>query len=304
MAVISFKEQHQQRRSTYRDGKWTHQRQWQAECDDPDDGTVVAAAAAPPPGAVHPKDGSARLTGLEVTPTNSSERIFTVLAEYSSTGLIGLPANPLDRPPTIVYGSTDATEEYFLDRSTPDPKPVTNSAGDHPESFRERDTGELVLTITTNEETFNPLEMDEIKNTTNKDIVSIDGIEYAPGTLKLSPPTAKKVTEKVEGEGGTFENFTYYEVTWVLKARKDGWDDKLIDVGLNELVPNSDPTKPAKLRPIVDSTNLPVKKPWPLDGHGRKLATPDATPATLTFKPYGKGDWGTYKAFKAESWAA
>jgi DNA-directed RNA polymerase specialized sigma24 family protein len=128
------------------------------------------------------------LTGLEATPHEGSDRIFLVQAEYT-TLVFGLPPNPLDRAPEISYGNTDATEDYFLDHSKPDPKPVVNSAGDTFESNLSRETGETVLTITVNEATFSPVYFDHFKHTVNENAVTIDGTTYAAGTLKLSPPT-------------------------------------------------------------------------------------------------------------------
>jgi hypothetical protein len=45
MAVVSVREQHQRRRSGWRDGKETHTRVWIVITDDPTDGPRVAMAA-------------------------------------------------------------------------------------------------------------------------------------------------------------------------------------------------------------------------------------------------------------------
>jgi hypothetical protein len=304
MAVSNVHERFQARRSSYRDGKMVHTRKWIVTCDDIQDGTAVALTGVPGPGARHNKDTTAILTGLEASPHENNDKIFLVQGEYT-TLVFGLPADPLKRKPTISYGSTEFTTPYFLDKSKPDPKPVVNSSGDSFESFLEHEDGELTLTITVNEATFSPVAMDDFKHTKNLNAVTIDGTVYAAGTLKLSPPTATKVTESVEGAGGTVEDFVYYSVTYVLKAKKDGWDDVVNDVGLSEFIPDpSDPKKPGKLRPIVDATKLPIKKPWPLDGTGKKKTNPGDTPATLTFVPYAPVDWSALKPFLPTTWAA
>jgi len=117
------------------------------------------------------------------------------------------------------YQDEVGTEAYFTDYSTPDPKRVTNSAGDPFETFQERETGDTILTIVVNEATFSPIVTDQYKFTTNQQIVTIDGTSYAPGTLRLTLPTAQKVTEQVEGTGGTSESFTYYKVTYTVPRR-------------------------------------------------------------------------------------
>ena len=302
MAVISVKERHQDRRSSYRDGKLTHQRSWLVVCDSPTDGTAVAIGAVPSPGTIHPQDYSARLTGIDADPHGDSDRHFLVKGEYTGTGQIGLPPNPLDRPPEISFSYTDATEAYFTDYSTPDPKRTVNSAGDPFETYLERETGELVINITTNEETFNVVDMDELKHTTNETPVVIDGVTFAEGTLKLSPPSAQRIIENVEGEGGTVQRFVFYRVSWQLKARKAGWKDKVLDVGTNELIPDVDITRPPKLKPIVDGASLPVKRPWPLEA-GRKKPSPTDKPAELEFVPYKPASW-TWRWTTAQAWAA
>jgi hypothetical protein len=302
MAVVSVKERHQDRRSSWDGTKWTHLRTWLVKTDDPQDGTVVAVNAVPGPGSTHNKDGNARLTRLDADPHDSSDVHFLVRTEYTSTGLIAIPADPLKRVPEIAYGYTDGDEPYFLDKSTP-PKLVTTSAGDPFESYLTRETGELTISLTVNEPEFNPIAMDDLKHTTNVSDVTIDGRAYAAGTLKLTPQGARKIMERIE-QDGSVRDTTYYAVGYLLKARKAGWHDKPLDIGLNELIPDANPAKPKKLKPIVDAAQLPVKKGWPLDGAGRKKVNPTDQPAELEFKPYGAVDWANLKFAKAETWQA
>lgn len=307
MAVVKTKERFQARRSTYRDGKMVHLREFLVYTNDIADGTVVAITALPQPGNHHLVDDAATVTGIEVAPHENNDKIFLGQIEYTST-TFGVIQDPLKRPPDISYGNTDATESYFIDASTGGPdgkgRPVVNSAGDSFESFLDRETGELTIQITVNEAEFDVIAMDGFKHTVNQGQVFIDGTTYAAGVLKLSPPTATKAIERVTAEDGTFEDFVYYKVTYLVKARKDGWDDVLDDIGLNEFIPNpTDPTKPGKLMPIVTAAKTPVSKPWPLDGHGRKKPNPGDTPATVTRQPYKKVDWSGLKPFQAATWA-
>lgn len=59
-----------------------------------------------------------------------------------------------------------------------------------------------------------------------------------------------------------------------------------------------------KLKPIVDVTNAPVKRPWPLNGSGKKQSG-DTTvlPVTLEFEPYKKTTWN-FPWNKPEAWAS
>ena len=297
MSVLSVRERHQSRRSSFKDGLLTHTREWLVRCSDPTDGPAVALTAddgtrrVPPPYTGHPKDPAAKLTDLDASPHENSDVLFIVTGEYTTTD-VGLPANPLDYPPEVSYSFTDATEPYFTDHSAPDPKRTTNSAGDPFEEYLERETGFLVINLTTNEETFNVVAMDELKHSTNATPVVVDGVTFAVGTLKLSPPSAQKIIENVEGQGGSIQRFKYYRVSWLLKARKAGWNDKVLDVGLNELIPNpQDATKPPKLQPIANGASLAIKRPWPLNGEGRKKPSPKDKPEELEFVPYKPADW-------------
>src|SRR4051794_11033066 len=133
MAVVSVKERHQDRRSSYgEDGTVTHLRVYLVKTDDPADGTAVAMTAdgLPVIGMTHPKDGRAKLSKIDVDVHEDSDRHFLWRGEYTAQGgVFGMPANPLDRPPDIAYSFTEATEPYFMDCSE-EPKPVVNSAGD------------------------------------------------------------------------------------------------------------------------------------------------------------------------------
>lgn len=73
------------------------------------------------------------------------------------------------------------------------------------------------------------------------------------------------------------------------------------NVGTNELIFDPvDILKPPKLRPICDGASLPVKKPWALNGAGRKQPKPPDPPE---FVPYKKAVW-SFRWATAEAWAA
>jgi hypothetical protein len=303
MAVVSVKEMHQKRRSSIKGGKVAHTRAFLVTTDAITDGTAVALVApgVPAYGDPHPLDTGCTVNSVEAEPMNDSSNHFEVTVEYAAgDGSFAVVDNPLNRPPEVSWNANESTCAYFLDHSDP-PKPVVNSAGEPFDQFLERETGELGITITMNEASFDAAAADEFSHTVNAGPVLIDKTTFAEGTLKLSPITATKVTELVE-TNGVAEKFTYYRKTYNLKARKDGWKEKPYDVGLNEQV--GDPKAGFKLRPIVDATNAPVKKPWPLDGKGKKQnGDPNNTPVTLEFQPYKSVGW-TFPWTSAAAWAA
>ncbi|MEM6560046.1 MAG: hypothetical protein AAF656_00465 [Planctomycetota bacterium] len=301
MSVTAVHERHEGRRSSIRDGKTTHTRVYIVHTDSIADGTAVAikAAGIPRYGHGHPGDADLKVTSIDADPIKGSGTHFEVKVEYGDDDTTFVfPTSPLDRPPEVSWSGSEAAAPYFLDRSNP-PKPVTNSAGDPFEQFLERETGELVITITLNEAAFDAAVADTYSHTINAGPVRIDTTTFAAETLKLSPIQATKVKERVEEEGAV-QDFTYYRITYQLKARAEGWIDRPLDVGLNERIGNL--ADGFKLKPIVDAANLPVKKPYPLDGEGRRRISPTDEPAELEFRPYKLRSWDALKFTDPTIW--
>jgi hypothetical protein len=299
MGVLSVTEKFDRRRSSYKSGVLTHTRVFGVKLDSPVDGTAAALVAddgtrrVPSPGDTYL---DTIVNSIEADPEPKSAVHFLVTVESTDAGdLTAIDTHPLDRPPEISFGSSDTTEPYFLDcgDDEEEERAVTNSAGDPFEQFLERERGEMVITITRNEDFHDATAADEFSHTVNVEPVMIEGTTFAPGTLKLSPITASKVIET--WQGATVE---YYRRTYVLKARREGWDDHPLDIGLNEAFDaeeranNGNLIVVRKRRPIVDANGLPVKKPVPLVEGKRKLLTPtDLEPVALTFRPYRKLSW-------------
>lgn len=298
MAVKSVKERAERRRSSFREGQTVHSRVYLVECTDAADGTAVALNAddgvTRVPG---PRDSfhGVPFSGKDADPVSNSSRHFEVQVEYAAPGEPEQDdVHPLDRPPDITYGSDGVTEPYFLDRSEP-PKVVANSAGEAPDQFRDRERGDLVITFIRNVEWWDAAALEAYGNTINADTVVIDGTFYPPLTLKLSPPTAARQVETAR-INGIPQEVVYYRATFVIKSRSEGWNDKLLDTGYNELIDkvetvNGVSTLVKKLQPIYDRAAGTLRKPWPLDGQGRKKASPAETPAELEFKPYTARSW-------------
>lgn len=288
MAVVYVRELHTKRSSATRDGVTTHRRAWRVRTDDKNDGTAVALTADDGLTAVDAYGATfagCALVDVEAKPEGDSLYDFVVEAEYSSaTNFTQQAVHPLSRPVEISYGSAESTAPYFLDESTGEDgrKPVVNSAGDTFQNELQRECGEMTITITRNEAAHNADLADDYSHTINAAPVTIDGSTYAARTLKLSPIQAVKTTERFNGQ-----DVTYYRKTYTLKRRRGGWDDKVLDTGLNVL------TEDGRPQPILDAAGLPVRKPWPLNGAGVAKPLADDRPEELTFKPYKAQPIGT-----------
>jgi hypothetical protein len=300
MAVLSVKERHERRRSSYRDGKTTHTRIFLVELQPSDvpNGTAIALTAddgfhrVPGPGDYY---NGIPFSGKDAEPVPKSIAHFEVTVEHSGPGDPEQDdVHPLDRPPEVSFGSDGVTEPYFKDKSDP-PKPVANSATEAPDQFFERDRGYLTIQFVRNVDYWDAVEMDGYSNTINEDGVYIDGSYYEPETLKLSPPTAARQVETIRINGQPTE-VVYYRATFGLKHNPDGWKDKMLDVGYSELIERqqtvSGQTQLVKqLVPIYDKAAGTLRKPWPLDGLGRKRLSPADPAAELEFLPYTKRSW-------------
>ncbi|MGC4031484.1 MAG: hypothetical protein QM754_07080 [Tepidisphaeraceae bacterium] len=306
MAVLSVREKFDRRRSSSKDGKLSHVRVFLVTVDDPADGPGVALFADDGTNAVPrenvdtwPGNSFLRCVSVEAEPVSGSARHFEVTAEYETTTAEEQAEDPLSRPAKVSYSFQESTEAYFYDCSpAPDDwnavengpwkgKPVTTSAGDAFEDSFEREAHQLVITVVRNEVSYSPVVADAYSNTVNDADIVIDGTTYPAGTLKLSPICSTKQTERFNS-GITV---TYFETTYQFKAKADKWRDKPLDYGYNEYVPNADPSKPGKLRLIVGADSVPVKRPWPLDGKGRKKPKATDVGATLEFRPYREISW-------------
>ena len=296
MAVVSVNPIHPRRRAAYRDSKTTYTLLWLVKCDSAFDGPAAAiwADGIPRPGDVFVDYASqiCPLTSIEVDPRQNADRVFEVLVNFDTPTPGQADQNPLDAPWGWSWSYAESTEDYFIDRSDPNGdsgttnKNVVNSAGEAFERWLQRERGELQITMTRNEATHDAAADDQYCHTINSTAINLDGTTFAIGTLKLSPIGAVKSTKVMQDKSVV----TYYAKTFQFKARHQGWLDTPLDVGFNELV--GDKTiNTQTLRPIVDANGLPFKKPWPLDGTGKKKENATDTPATLSFAPYFAKDW-------------
>lgn len=187
---------------------------------------------------------------------------------------------PWDMPDEVTWDFSESSESFFRDT---DDKPVVNSAGEPFEDFLEKDAGELSVTVVRNSLRYSPSNALEYRNMVNQGSFSIGGQKISDGQAKMS----------VGGTARTayYKGQLYYVVTYKMKLR-ESWDVKVEDRGFNE----KNIAKPGELKAIVKGTPpVQVDKPWPLDGSGAKKPNSTDAPEQLTFKPYKKKSFSTFR---------
>lgn len=130
--------------------------------------------------------------------------------------------------------------------------PVVNSAGDPFVPIPEIDDSRLVLSVSRNEATFDPLVAIDYQDAVNSD--GFLGAAKRTAKLNLS---AKRDWDKVIGP--------YYKVQYEIEFRREGWLLSILDAGLHDL----------NGKVLIDTNGQPYSDEVPLNGFGGKLANPD-----------------------------
>lgn len=271
--------------------------------------TLYGAAGLPQSGDTDHGNSALTVTDISIRPNSSSPLIFDAEVTYSSddeetTSTPSPTVNPLTVAWDISYSFSEETEQYFIDCATEQPAgwsasmrgtwpggtPVTNSAGDRLPDMLERESGKLIINIGANVASYSPLLADQYKHTVNSNSMTIDGISYDAGTLKLSPITGQRQTATyIDGEGES-QTVNYWRISIIIKVDAGTWVQKVYDRGYNQLVYNTI-TSSYGPQPILDNNNMSVKEPVGLNGSGTKLSNPNSVPAVLTFRPYKWMNW-------------
>lgn len=276
-------------------GKPTHRLVFLVRCNihtDTSDMAIVATdgvTSIPASMSAHPSGDGTICLRKDSQKIDKSIAEFEVTCEYEidektssgGGGGGGDLTDPLLRPAEYSFEPAESTENYMIDESPPQVpggtgKPVVNKAFEPFDQMPVRDTSETIITVRRNEATHNPTLETHSRVVVNSEDVVIDGKSYAAGTLKLSPPAAQKMTEVVGGVP-----VTYYQKTYKLKYRPQGWTEKIENRGYSYVSGD-------KRYPIVDEAGEPVTKPWPLDSFGGKLPNASSNPTILDFEPYKK----------------
>jgi hypothetical protein len=153
-----------------------------------------------------------------------------------------------------------------------DGKAVVNSANDYFDPPITKDQSRPVLTLTRNEQTFNPDLAAQFKDHTN----SGGFFGWDVGQVKCSNIVPN---EEYHPEIGV-----YYSVSYEFQFEPKGWKRKVLDQGLRKLTSGKQDNILIK--------GLPVQSPALLDGHGQPN-DPAADPVFLEFTVYDEVDFGS-----------
>jgi hypothetical protein len=291
------------------DGKLTATRVYVVEVQAGDNSeTARLAPGLPSYGDSFPGASAMKVKSIQAASHQDDLTTYLVTVEYSeSSGGTSTQAsgtNPLEAPPTYSYGGSAVTEPVFFDTS-PQPgdwdeeaqgewqgKPIVNSAD---ELFDEQPQRERVLgtlTITRNETDYNDLGAEAYKGTVSAAPVTIRGITYVPGTLRMGNITADGPHEATyTTEAGSVVTVSYWRVTYELQKNIRGWKLSLEDRGRHELVENSTtPGTFAQRKIVLPDGTLPIH-PYPLDGEGHAKEQAHEPPAILQFQIDPLVDW-------------
>ena len=241
----------------------------------------------------HPDEAYARVRTVDADPFEGLLDAYIITVVYT-TPIVGLPnsdnPNPLLRPPVISGSSMtitkplvradymgyrtyhrDGTTAINNDGGTPEFSgiPVTNSANVRFTNVPEKEDSIPFLTIVKNE----PPVLTSImqKKATYENKVNLDDFYSiaAAGYAKMGPITfSQQFTNGV----------AYYEVTYTVYFRTDGWNIEILDQGRYQWV-NSDPNDYSR-EPIVDAQFMPVTSDMLMDGSG--FACTDSDPPLPT----------------------
>lgn len=331
MAVTSVKETFFNRASSEDETTRIATRHFIVETSDKTDDpiTVRLATGIPRIRDPHPTDTTMWARAIDVSPRGENATVWDVTVEYASSGYGGFGAgdsdgdgvpddpNPLLRPTLISYGFIQqqipvAEGMYYgkyklLNNGTYDNTELKNigDAGvfrrDVMSSARERfdplpieDVAFPVITIVKNEATFDLVKQRQRINKVNAD----EFLGAAKGTLKMADIAAESRAESVTQSNGITILIRYYQVTYQIQHREEGWWQDILDQGTfsNEFDANANRYI---TRVITDEDGLPRQTPTKLNGSGNILEPkdfPDWPQAVfhsyLFLQPANFGSWG------------
>lgn len=227
--------------------------------------TILNDALVPQPWSVHPQDPLAFVDTRNLERSVEDARTSSILTVNYTTELEREeePQNPLLRPARISWTTQNERVPILFDK---DDEPIVNDAGDLLLGVEE-DRALWQINVVKNVAAV-PTWVTSYQNAVNSDTVIIGGASLEAGKLKMD---AIQISEQ------QFENGTYfYEVTFQMLFRQDGWDQKLLNVGLREIVSTTiflgvTPIPISELRPILTASGEQVDEPVFLDADGKAI---------------------------------
>ncbi|MBE7197886.1 MAG: hypothetical protein INR70_08795 [Parafilimonas terrae] len=166
-------------------------------------------------------------------------------------------SNPLTQPTRYRTEFIVRNEPAFVDI---DGAPILNTAGDPYDPGIEAEPLVMVLTVSRNEASPNPVTLAALSNSTN--LASWNGFD--PRTVKLAPVKIPEPDYDQES------NTNYRKMEYVFEIDPRGHRKKVVNRGVRVLDANGKPTA------ALDAQFKPVKEPVLLDINGKQITNPTA----------------------------
>lgn len=313
-------------------------RVYHVECSSSTDGEIVARTATGIPRVfdLHPEDTSIWAVRVRATEQPTTQgRLWEVEVEYESPGYAGFGSapsgnqdgtpenpNPLLRPAKIsftfaqtqqpfkfakYYGLIKLRNDGLIDYSgllppTSDQvriRPAASSAYEHFAPAPVYETGVPVLIVTRNVATWTAMQSLARFNRIN----SSQWFGVPVFCARIANISSTNLTEAVRQPDDTTVLVNYWEITYEIHLKEDGWYVDILDEGTRELI--QDANGRWRHRPILDEDTMSQKQtPTQLDGNGRilELKDPVQFPAAaqayyLSFVPYQLADFNALGIF-------
>lgn len=210
---------------------------------------------------------------------DNDNRLWKVTGEYSSDkDKRDTEEEAIENPLLRHWDVSWSTETYQrVATKDIDGAPIHNAADEDFIDPAEVERSRLQLTIRRNEKYFDAQKMLSYVDTVNKR--KFYGSE--PQTAKIKSITA---SEKVENT--TDGPFRYYEVTYTIQFREDGWLLSLLNQGLRRKIGDGVYAK------LKDQEGQPLTKPVLLNEDGDDVLGDGEEPVFIDFQVYKEKDFG------------
>jgi hypothetical protein len=259
MGIISVGEKLSRSGEQNGKGEVTYSRLFQVITDDPWTGAKAVREAVPiaigePYVTSTESDSASVCIGKNASCNSEDGKRWDVTVSYGDNSKVE-EQNPLAEPADISWSFAQFTRPVDIDC---DSVAILNAASDPYSEPIETDDSRPVLKVTRNEAGFDPALANAYRDATNSD--SFMG--FSPGCCKVSNISATR-TKFANPELGDF----YYVTSYEIHFNPDGFDRKILNAGLRELVEvDGEIVK----KPILIA-GQPVSEPHLLDENGKAL---------------------------------
>jgi hypothetical protein len=239
--------------------------------------TVGSAAGIPPKYSLLAEDTSCWCRHASIARIDASRLVWLVTVEFSNAPQEkqeeekNNEPNPLLRPARVRWTSSIYQQAVEKDING---KAILNSAGDYFDPPPEVDRSRWAAHVSKNYASL-PEWLLDYADALNDAPFKIGGLTVLTGKAKLSEMAISELQKENDTE--------FYELSFSIQFRKEGWVLKMLDQGLHYLTTPDDLTTKTKIKINGEDAAAPVL----LDGHGGILADPSPTSALfLGFDEY------------------